>query len=258
MSEEFHYPLGVRVSLKIKLNETEQGKNNILASDQFLDAMRPILFQEKSQIDSGAYVPPRKRYDRLGECETQFRTLLNFLSLQLEHVRREINTGIYDLGLMNLEEIKQLSASDGELSQEELKDLEIRKIQADSEPYNLEGLENFLSQAIFACQCRMELIDKSVEGKLGKTFKRLMFLSEMVITYHNAYGVMPRVTYNRREDPEYAKTKGFYGVAAKMCQLVGHPKGIEKQLVAIVGKKSPRDIEEVRAELKAVQDSHLP
>ena len=86
----------------------------------------------------------------------------------------------------------------------------------------------------------------------ARNFFRAIFLNEMVDEYKKTYGTPPNHTYSRKGDPQESKAKGFHGVAYEMCKMVGFSqKGIEKELAAIKAIKPPREIEEVRAEIKA-------
>lgn len=90
----------------------------------------------------------------------------------------------------------------------------------------------------------------------ARNFFRAIFLNGMIREYKRAYGMQPNHTYSRKGDPKESKGKGFHGVACDMCKLVGFSqKGIEKELAAIKRIKPPRDIEEVRAEIKARKDT---
>ena len=251
MTVEFRYPRGVRLRLKMKLDQTEQGKQVPGASRQFLDAMPPILHHAKSRNDKQTFITPGKRKDLLIQCHDKFCNLLEFVSDLPEHVRLDINNGIYELGLMNLEKITRLEANESNLNDQEIEELRACKLQADSKPLDFDDLENLLSKVSSASHLKYKSIDIRVE-KVVNLFDRHMFLRDMVCEYQKAYGEDPDHTYSRKGEPKESKAKGFHGVAYEMCELVGFlPTGIEKVLTAIIGIKPPRPIEEVRAEMAA-------
>ena len=251
MTDEFRFPQGVRVRLKMKLNQTKQGKQVPGASRQFLDAMLPILHYAKSRNDKQTFITPGARKDLLIKCDEKFCNLLEFVSDLPEHVRLDINKGINELGLMNLEKITRLEANESNLNDLEIEELRDCKHQADSKPLNFDDLENLLSKVSSASHLKYKSIDIRVE-RVVNSLDRDMFLWDMVFEYQKAYGEDPDHTYSRKGEPKESKAKGFHGVAYEMCELVGFlPTGIEDVFTAILGIKPPRPIEEVRAEMAA-------
>jgi len=194
-----------------------EGALHVDCRELFLEVMRPDLRYAKRHNEERAFVPPGRREDLLEQCSKKFGNLLRFVAELPEHVRRELNNGIYEIGISNLNEITRLESKMDSLNEQELEELEACKIYANSRSLNFDDLEELLSKLASASQLKHKSIDKSVEI-FGGNFYRGIFLNKMLREYRKIYGDLPVHTYDRKKS---SKNRRFIGVAMKMCRVVG-------------------------------------
>ena len=212
---------------KVIANKSIRGVICVDCRELFLETMRPELCYVKAHNDEGAFVPPGAREDLLEQCGKKFSNLLHFVIELPGHIRRELNHGLYELGMSNLDKIKRLESRTDQLSEQEIEELQVCKDFADSKPLNIDDLEGLLSKLASASQLKHRSIDKEVEV-FGRNFYRGIFLNKMLRIYRMVYEELPVHTYDRKTS---SKNRRFIGVAMKMCKLVGYSnKHLETEL----------------------------
>ena len=247
MSEEFHYPPGVWKELKGQLPK------EWLPLDEYLSQNRPFGIRKNEWVkmltdDINSPITVYVWHDRNTKKQIATSSLKGkeciaaselFLSAMRPHIQGSIfhhRTGGYVTpGEMKKSLIgysKKISKLIGSINKLPL------------------ALRHEMS-AVFYKQKQAQWIIKeaitNLPKKMPKNYIRGIFLQEMFDEYEKFYGTQPNHTYDRQLGPE---ASGFHGVAYKMCKWARHsPQGIEKVFAKIKLIKSPRELEEVIAEI---------
>lgn len=223
------YVWGSKDRKKVIAHKLINGNECIDCREWFLEVFRPDLQYSNLHNVSKAFVPAGEREDLLERCSKKFQNLQKFVLDLPEHVRRELNDGLYDAGILNLEVLKRLESKRQKLNEAELAELDTRSKLTQGKSLDLEDLEFLLSKLVVASKIKLGAIDKKIEV-FGHNFYRAIFLNTMLRKYLKVYGELPAHTFKR---PENSSERRFIGAAMKFCRVAGFSdRNLESELSA--------------------------